>query len=541
MSVKIAIGHARVSKGDAEEIKNSLASQKREIEKILYKYGVNENEVIWYIEEEARSAYSERADWSVFNEAITEACSNPNIKYFFDYSQERFCRNRNLSQRYKEELRKANVKLVFVSNNIEDPDSDDGFVADCTYEMLSEMYSRKVGKDTLRGCKENAMTRDAETGYVYKNGGSAPFWLKKKKLVIGKDKSGEDIKKVIWIKNDNIYTAKINGKMVSKTMWDWARYYFIELRLNQKLGIEKARDVLNELGIPAPRKKYWATTCLYEAEKNEALLGISIYNKRKFARNSGGRLKDKEEWIIEEHAHPALLTKDEFEGLQILRKNKLKRSGVVTKFQSNNEHLLVGNPEKFICASCGHKIISSGDVYTCGKYNTNGKKACGASYFSVNCEWLENKILNEIMQNFSDKTIEKTYKDFVKQYKLDDSKKSHLNNIKKEINNKELAQSNLIQSLSMISAKSPSAINAITQELEKISKELEELQTELEKQRKNNVIKMPTFESFKKALLKSKMLLIRSNTTENKNLIWNFVNSIKFDPIERQVVKGHMV
>lgn len=131
-------------------------------------------------------------------------------------------------------------------------------------------------------------------------------------------------------------------------------------------------------------------------------------------------------------------------------------------------------------------------ITTTGKdEDNNGKKACGASYFSVNCEWLENKILDEIMQNFSDKTIEKTYKDFIKQYKLDDSKKSHLNNIKKEIDNKKLAQSNLIQSLSIISAKSPSAINAITQELEKISRELEELQAELEKQCKNNVIKMP--------------------------------------------------
>ena len=34
MAVKIAIGHARVSKGDAEEIKNSLESQKSEIIKL---------------------------------------------------------------------------------------------------------------------------------------------------------------------------------------------------------------------------------------------------------------------------------------------------------------------------------------------------------------------------------------------------------------------------------------------------------------------------------------------------------------------------
>lgn len=114
--------------------------------------------------------------------------------------------------------------------------------------------------------------------------------------------------------------------MVSKTMWEWARYYFVELRLNQKLGIEKARDILNELEIPAPRKKYWATTCLYESENNEALIGKSIYNKRKFARNGGGKLKDKSEWVIAENAHPALLTEEEFEGLKLLRKTKLKKT-----------------------------------------------------------------------------------------------------------------------------------------------------------------------------------------------------------------------
>ena len=154
MTEIIGIGHARVSKGDKEEIKNSLASQKREILSIIGKYGLQEDSLKWYIEEEARSAYSEHANWTTFNKAIDEACSNPKIKYFFDYSQERFCRNRLLSQGYKDKLRKAGVKLVFVSNNIEDPDSDAGFVADCTYEMLSEMYSRKVSKDTLRSCKE---------------------------------------------------------------------------------------------------------------------------------------------------------------------------------------------------------------------------------------------------------------------------------------------------------------------------------------------------------------------------------------------------
>lgn len=124
----------------------------------------------------------------------------------------------------------------------------------------------------------------------------------------------------------------------------------------------------------------------------------------------------------------------------------------------------------------------------------------------------------------------------LKSIKLMIKKQSNIKNLKKAINNKESAQSNLIQSLSLMSSNNSSAINIITQELEKISNELEELQAELAKQSEEKVIKIPTFESYKKALLKSKMLLIRSNTAENKNLIWNFVNSIKLDPTERQVI-----
>ena len=70
----------------------------------------------------------------------------------------------------------------------------------------------------------------------------------------------------------------------------------------------------------------------------------------------------------------------------------------------------------YLPALVGHKIISSGNVYTCGKYNTNGKKGCGASYFSVNCEWLEDKVLKEISKLFSDSVIEKTYEEFKKVY-----------------------------------------------------------------------------------------------------------------------------
>lgn len=533
-----AIGYCRVSKGDKEEIKNSLQSQKTEIiGNFFNELNLKEDEIFLYMEEEAVSAFKENIYRTKFEEAINEACSNHEIKYFLAYNQERFCRNKKKSQIYKEKLRKNGVQVRFVSGDVEDPDSDSGFWQEGIQEMVAEAYSRKVGKDTLRGCKQNATNRDEKTGYAYKNGGAAPFWLKTKKIAIGQDKFGEDIKKSIWVENDTIHTATLNGEIVSKTMWEWAKYYFIELRLKQKLGIEKARDVLNELEIPAPRGQYWTQTGLISAEKNEALIGTGSYNKRKYAGSGGGYFKDKSEWIIVENAHPALLTDAEFEALKKLRKMKLKRDGTLTNYQSNNLHLLTGGEHNsFTCGCCGSKIISSGNVYTCGKYNANGRKGCGASYFSIKTEWLENKILTELLKSLSDSELEKYYAGISEYYSSDEKIKEQIKNTKKAISDDEKAKANLIKSLTSMNDMNEFTLKLLSKELNKVSDRLEKLTKELDKLTKRKTIKPPSFERVKNHLLRAKLLLTQSNSAESKELIWCFVNSITLDPVEREII-----
>jgi site-specific DNA recombinase len=532
-----AIGHCRVSKGDNDEIKNSLKSQKSEIEKFTSRLNIKPDEIKWFIEEEARSAFSDRADWTKFEEAINEACTNPDIKYFIDFSQERFCRNRTRSQIYKNKLRKHNIKLRFASGDVENPDSMEGFVLDCTGEMLAEMYSRKVGSDTLRGCLENAITRDPETGYAYKNGGAAPFWLKAKRVSIGKDKYGDDIRKTIWIENDNIHTATINRKKVTKTIWEWSKYYFIELRLNQQLGYDKARDVLNELGIPAPRGKHWATTCLYEAERSPALIGLGIYNKRQYARNGSGRIKDQSEWVQIENAHPALLTENEFEALQELSKSRRRVKGKLHGCNSNNDKLLTNNPKRFTCKSCGHKIVSSGSLYLCGKYNNNGKKACGSGHFSVPADWLEEKIINDIKGFLNDKALKKTYDDFLKGFNSNSKNNNNTDLLKKALNTKEKEEKDLIKSLTTIaSTGNEIAIKAISKELERINTEKEAIEQELEALSKPKLQKIPTFNEFKKQAGIAKALLSPEQLHEKRKAIWLFVEAITLDPQERTVI-----
>lgn len=529
-----AIGHCRVSKGDTDEIKNSLNSQKSEIERFANKLGIMPKQIKWFIEEEARSAYSDRADWSLFEQAIDEACQNYDIKYFIDFSQERFCRNRKRSQSYKDKLRKHNVKLRFVSGDVEDPDSDSGFWQDGIQEMVAEAYSRKVGSDTLRGCLENAITRDPKTGFAFKNGGAAPFWLKAKRVVVGADKYGDDIRKTIWVENDNVHTAIIDNKEVTKTIWEWARHYFLKLRLNQQLGLDKARDVLNDLEIPAPRGKHWATTCLYSAEKNIALIGVGLYNKRQYARSGGGRIKDKSEWIQIENAHPALLTPEEFEALNDLAKYRRRISGKTHSCNSNNDKLLTSQPERFTCKSCGHKIVSSGNLYTCGKYNTNGKKGCGSNYFSIPADWLEEKIIDDIKEFFNEKVMARTYNDFLKEFNKNTKSNKDKELLAKVLKAKEKESKALVKSLTTIALTGNEfAVKAISKELEQVNQQKEAIERELQSFIQPVLQKVPTFEEFKKQAVLAKALLSPKNLHEKRKIIWMFVKSVTLDPTER--------
>ena len=531
------IGHCRVSKGDSDEIKNSLNSQKSEIEKFALKLNIKPDEIKWSIEEEARSAYSDRADWTLFEEAINEACNNSDIEYFIDFSQERFCRNRKRSQTYKDKLRKHNIKLRFVSGDVEDPDSDSGFWQDGIQEMVAEAYSRKVGSDTLRGCLENAVTRDSETGFAFKNGGTPPFWLKAKRVVVGSDKYGDDIRKSIWVENDNIHTAIIDGNQVTKTIWEWSRYFFIELRLNRQLGLDKARDVLNELEIPAPRGSHWATTCLHEAEKNLALIGVSIYNKRQYARNGGGRIKDKSEWIQIENAHPALLTPEEFEALNQLAKSRRRISGKIHSCNSNNDKLLTSQPELFTCKSCGHKIISSGNLYTCGKYNTNGKKGCGSNYFSIPADWLEEKIIEDIKEFFNEKVLTKNYNEFLKEFNQNSKSKNDKELLEKAIKEKEKESKALLKSLTVVaSTGNELAIKAISKELEQVNQQKESIEKELQACIQPVLQKLPTFNEFKKQASIIKALLSPKDLHQKRKIVWMFVKSITLDPVEKSAI-----
>ena len=538
---KIAIGQCRVSKGDKAEIENSLKSQQTEILSLAEKLGIKEEEIDWFIEDEARSSYQDRADWTSFEAKVEEACNNTDIAYFLSYSQDRFCRNIRRSKQYKDKLRKAGIEIRFVEGDIADPNSNSGFWQEGVQELAAEGYSRKVGADTLRGCKQNAQTRDVETGYVYQNGGSAPFWLMPSKIQIGVDKYNKSIEKTIWVKNDTIYTATINGKLVSRTMWDWGKYIFLELRLKQGKSYNEIAEIANELGLPLARNsKLVRDNTLSLQAKNENIYGVSVYNKRHYNNNyKKGSLKSEREWVIVENAMPALITKEQYDLLQELSKKKSRKVGSTSANTKTNTKLLVNIPNKFYCANCGAKIVSTGKHYVCSNYNNHGKQGCGASSFHVNSEWLDTKIEKEIIRlMLNDKVIETLYEQYTHKYgsKVDIGGNNDIDKsaLVKELKKKKQEETNLINSIA--SGKfEEAALNAISSRLNILSAETKALEAQIDNINKPQLHRILTYDYFKQLCHNGSRLLTHSSLAEKRAFVEKCIESVILDPVRKQV------
>ena len=535
---KIAIAQCRVSKGNKTEIENSLKSQQSEIMILAERLGIKEEQIDWFIEDEARSSYQERANWKPFEDKINEACNNPNICYFLAYSQERFCRNSRRSKLYKDKLRSNGIEIRFVSGDVEDPNSDGGYWQEGIQELVAEGYSRKVSSDTLRGCKQTAKTRDPETGYVYKNGGTAPFWLIPVKKVIGTNQYGKTITKTIWDKNTNIYTAKYNGRETSKTMWDWGKYIFLELRLNQAKSLDEIVDFINKIELPVSRNCTLARANTLSSQlTNECLYGVSIYNKRSFKGKTKSVLNPEREWIIEENAMPALVTKEQFDLLQEMSKKKARKIGNTSANTTNNK-LLVNIPGKFYCANCKGKIISSGKHYVCSNYNSYGKKGCGASSFYVNSEWLDSKLEKEIIKLIlNEKTIQALYDQYINKYgkKVDmDDNKVDISDLQKALKKKKQEEANLLNIIASGNVME-AALNSITSKLNTISADIKTLETQIDNNNKPSRYKILTYDYFKQLCHEGSKLLTHSSLAEKRAFIEKCIESVTLDPVRKSV------
>ncbi|HJV45839.1 MAG TPA: recombinase family protein [Bacillota bacterium] len=136
------------------------------------------------------------------------------------------------------------------------------------------------------------------------------------------------------------YKDKYNEKGLVVNDDEKAVYrYIIEQALEGESPHSIAWD-LNKKGIKTRHGKFWSNVSIYRILQNETYLGKIISNKQ---RGDGHKIKrpssedyrrlPKEEWIVVENCHEAIITQEEFDRIQILihKRSKLPTAARTSK------------------------------------------------------------------------------------------------------------------------------------------------------------------------------------------------------------------
>lgn len=268
---------------------------------------------------------------------------------------DRFSRDRYDHAIYRKELRKNNVKLMSVLENLDD--SPESVVLESVLEGFSEYYSKNLARETRKGLREVALKAQYTGGY-------RPF--------------GYDID------NDKRYV--INPIEAAAVRRIFKACY-------EQTGYDQLLADFRREGIKTITGHYFAKTAFHAILRNEKYIGTYIYYPEGTARQK------KSVPIKIEDAIPAIIDKNIFWEVQKLMDNR-KHTG---RLRAKEPYLLSG---LLFCEKCGAPMVGhrsakkNGYVYysyECSKNTRN--KTCSMN--SVNRDAVEKTVCEYIQRLLS--------------------------------------------------------------------------------------------------------------------------------------------
>lgn len=125
--------------------------------------------------------------------------------------------------------------------------------------------------------------------------------------------------------------------------------------LLQGHGARRVAGFLNESGVPTKSGKLWSDGTVRTLFKNKVLTGCMIWNRRKGS-GKGRRERDREDWIVQEHHHEALLTPQEFVAIN----DQIARRSSMSPRARNGSRLFSGIAR---CGFCGGPMHAGWQIY----------------------------------------------------------------------------------------------------------------------------------------------------------------------------------
>lgn len=331
-----------------------------------------------------------------------------------------------------------NVRFIAINDNYDSNNKDDfnnyfnlNF-KNIIYGYYSKDISKKVKTAGLNKAKIGKIpTSSAPYGYTISKEDKHKFEIDKNTYSIVQDifnmacdgKSFTEIAKIL--NNKNILTP-----------------------LEYKMSIGK----VNKLG-KCKGKLFWKSTTVRNILKNEVYTGTRIYGKTEIKEIGTRNHKniDKENWIIFENHHQAIVSKEIFKQAQSIFKGSRNS-------RQNKENIFKGTLK---CGYCGYdlqKINKSEIKYTCNTLRYTNEYGC--KYFMIKESYIKELILNEIGKKI----------DLAKYNKKFD-KTNNTHSINDELNKIKIFKENLYKSY----LKEDISKEMYLQEKEKLNKKEDEL------------------------------------------------------------------
>ncbi len=276
---------------------------------------------------------------------MLEDCKAGEIDLIITKSISRFARNTETFLKTVRELKAKDIDIFFEEQNIHSISNDGEF-------MLSVLAS--VYQEEARSVSENMKWRirkDFREGIIWGGGDNYGY------------KYDKDNKQFILVPEQAVVVKKIYEMYVDGA------------------GMQKIANILNENGIKPFFAKGWSKNNVALILSNSNYTGDLIlqktYRKDYLTKKTKINNGELQKYLVEDN-HEAIITRELFEQVQTLRKERAKRYNI--KNITPKKYPFTGMIK---CSCCGssyqHKTTAYNMVWICRTFNTKGKSYCKES------------------------------------------------------------------------------------------------------------------------------------------------------------------
>lgn len=378
----------------------SIQDQKAEIQKYADEHSFVFTEPYWFIDE-GRSGISidKREGFQNLIAAVEQRIYIlPDVLLVYDVSRWGRYIDPDEAAYWEYTLKRHNIQIIYTHEQFSNDTSMATAALKAIRRSTATDYVRRLSMLTTRGSKTTAMAG-------YWNGAMAPYGYARLLL----DENGVPIK--VLKKGERKYQKNHKVKLtpgdpeeveVVHKIFDCYAYH--------GMGGKAIVNMLNDEGIPSATGKKWGTTIVHRILSNPVYVGTIVWGKTKggkFSRlentwndtNPGSYMHDRDKWVVCENAHEPLVSRDTFQRVQEIKKQRdCFKSGTGGRTQGS-PYLLTGI---MYCSHCGHKmkgrtLRTGGRTYQ--YYEDAGFHQKGRTYCSniwLRREWLDDFVLDRI-------------------------------------------------------------------------------------------------------------------------------------------------